>query len=40
MMLDFLNQVGEWNPQFLREIKGRLKLRNVLISIASSTSAS
>jgi hypothetical protein len=32
MTLNFLDQVGDWNPQFLREVKGRLKLRNVLLA--------
>jgi ABC-type transport system involved in multi-copper enzyme maturation permease subunit len=29
-----LKHLGDWNPQLLRELKGRLKLRNVLIVVA------
>lgn len=31
-----LNQLGEWNPQLFRELKGQLKRRNVFILVASS----
>ncbi len=34
--LDLVKQVGEWNPQLFRELKGRLKPRNILISVAIS----
>ncbi|NET06071.1 MAG: ABC transporter permease [Symploca sp. SIO2B6] len=36
MMLNLLDQIGDWNPQLLREIKGRLKTRNVLTTAAAS----
>src|SRR4028118_905666 len=36
MALNLVNQVGEWNPQLFREIKGRLKPRNILIAVAVS----
>ncbi|NEP60683.1 MAG: ABC transporter permease subunit [Symploca sp. SIO2G7] len=36
MALNVVNQLGELNPQVFREIKGRLKPRNVLITIAIS----
>jgi hypothetical protein len=36
MLLNFLDRVGDWNPQLLREIKGRLKLFSTLIAIATS----
>ena len=36
MNLNWINQVGDWNPQLLREIKGRLKSRNLLLSGAIS----
>jgi ABC-type transport system involved in multi-copper enzyme maturation permease subunit len=36
MMLNFIDRVGEWNPQLFRELKGRLKPLNVLLAIASS----
>lgn len=36
MQLTFLDQLGNWNPQLVRELKGRLKFRNV--AIASSLS--
>jgi hydrogenase-4 membrane subunit HyfE len=31
-----LNQLGEWNPQLYRELKGKLKLRNLLITVGIS----
>jgi hypothetical protein len=36
MKLSWLDKIGDWNPQLLRELKGRLKPRNVLISIGIS----
>lgn len=36
MALNLVNQVGEWNPQLFREIKGRLKPRNILITVTLS----
>lgn len=36
MALNLVNQLGEWNPQLFREIKGRLKPRNILIAVALS----
>ncbi len=36
MQLNLLDRIGDWNPQLFREIKGRLKLRNVAIAIATS----
>ncbi|MEQ8753876.1 MAG: ABC transporter permease [Coleofasciculus sp. G1-WW12-02] len=36
MALNLVNQLGEWNPQLFREIKGRLKPRNILIAVAMS----
>lgn len=35
-MLNFLDHIGDWNPQLLREIKGRLKPINVLITVTAS----
>ncbi|HYW19889.1 MAG TPA: hypothetical protein VE956_11380 [Nodularia sp. (in: cyanobacteria)] len=35
-MLNLKYKLGELNPQFLRELKGRLKIRNVLLAIATS----
>ncbi|BAY30742.1 hypothetical protein NIES2107_25900 [Nostoc carneum NIES-2107] len=32
MNLNWMNQVGDWNPQLLRELKGRLKPRNLILS--------
>ena len=34
--LKLINQVGEWNPQLFRELKGRLKPRNLAIAGAIS----
>ncbi|NEP60685.1 MAG: hypothetical protein F6K31_27440, partial [Symploca sp. SIO2G7] len=31
-----LNKLGEWNPQLYRELKGKLKTRNLLITVAIS----
>ncbi|MBD2566988.1 ABC transporter permease subunit [Anabaena lutea] len=36
MLLNFIDRVGEWNPQLFRELKGRLKPFNVVIAVASS----
>jgi hypothetical protein len=36
MAFNLVNQVGEWNPQLFREIKGRLKPRNILIAVTVS----
>ncbi len=36
MGLTLLNQLGEWNPQLFRELKGRLNRRNVFFVVASS----
>jgi len=36
MTLNVVNQLGDWNPQVFRELKGRLKPRNVLITVAIS----
>ncbi|MBW4606054.1 MAG: hypothetical protein KME22_02250 [Hassallia sp. WJT32-NPBG1] len=33
MMQNFVDRLGNWNPQFLREIKGRIKPRNLLLAI-------
>lgn len=36
MTLSWLERLGEWNPQLFREIKGRLKSRNIAIAIFTS----
>jgi len=36
MYLNFLDKIGDWNPQLLREIKGRLKGFNVIFAFAIS----
>ncbi len=36
MTLNWLEQIGDWNPQLWREAKGRLKPRNVIIPVAIS----
>ncbi|HAJ60267.1 MAG TPA: ABC transporter permease [Cyanobacteria bacterium UBA8543] len=36
MTLLKLDRLGEWNPQLFRELKGRLKPRNILITVAVS----
>jgi hypothetical protein len=37
--MNLLDQIGDWNPQLFRELKGRLKSRNVLIAIGLSLMA-
>jgi hypothetical protein len=34
--ISWLDRVGNWNPQLLREIRGKLKLRNLLVAIGLS----
>ncbi|MEY3223787.1 MAG: hypothetical protein RLZZ203_2643, partial [Cyanobacteriota bacterium] len=36
MLLNFIDRVGELNPQLFRELKGRLKGFNLIISMGSS----
>ncbi len=36
MIVDFVDKLGDWNPQLLRELKGRLKVFSVGIAIATS----
>ena len=36
MTLPWLEQLGNWNPQMFREIKGRFKPRNILIAVSIS----
>ncbi|NET38004.1 MAG: hypothetical protein F6K19_39410 [Cyanothece sp. SIO1E1] len=36
MSINLLDSIGEWNPQLLRELKGRLKPRNTLLAIGTS----
>jgi hypothetical protein len=36
MKLNLLDQIGNWNPQLFRELKGRLKIGNVAIASALS----
>jgi hypothetical protein len=36
MTIPWIDRLGEWNPQLFREIKGRLKPRNILIAVAVS----
>lgn len=36
MRLTWIERIGEWNPQLLRELKGRLKRRNVAIALIVS----
>ncbi|TBR57624.1 hypothetical protein BLD44_015900 [Mastigocladus laminosus UU774] len=32
MLNNFLDRLGDWNPQWLRELKGRLQLRNIILT--------
>ncbi|OUL26590.1 ABC transporter permease [Nostoc sp. T09] len=36
MTLNFIDKLGDWNPQLFRELKGRLKVFNVLIALTIS----
>ncbi|WP_026734415.1 ABC transporter permease [Fischerella sp. PCC 9605] len=36
MILNFLDRLGDWNPQLLRELRGRLQIRNILLAITVS----
>ncbi|MCX7594419.1 MAG: hypothetical protein N2235_11765 [Fischerella sp.] len=36
MILNFLDRLGDWNPQLLRELRGRLQIRNILLAISVS----
>ncbi|MEH2106532.1 ABC transporter permease subunit [Nostoc sp.] len=36
MMLNLIDKIGDWNPQLLREFKGRLKFFNVAIAVVTS----
>lgn len=36
MKFNWIDKLGDWNPQLLRELKGRLKPRNLVIAIAIS----
>ncbi|GAA6618614.1 hypothetical protein [Scytonema sp. NUACC26] len=36
MIQNFIEQIGDWNRQFLREIRGRLKMQNILLAISTS----
>ena len=36
MGLTLLNQLGEWNPQLFRELKGHIKPRNLFLTVFSS----
>ena len=36
MMPNLIDKIGDWNPQLLRELKGRLKFFNVAIAVVTS----
>lgn len=36
MQINWLDRIGDWNPQLFRELKGRLNLRNIAIALATS----
>ncbi|BAZ66195.1 hypothetical protein NIES4106_09420 [Fischerella sp. NIES-4106] len=36
MLNNFLDRLGDWNPQLLRELKGRLLLRNIILTMIIS----
>ena len=36
MNIPWIDRIGDWNPQLLRELKGRFKPRNVIIAVVAS----
>ncbi|MFN9861205.1 MAG: hypothetical protein ACK556_24505, partial [Pseudanabaena sp.] len=34
--ISWLDRIGNWNPQLLREIRGKLKLKNLIVAISLS----
>ena len=36
MISNFLDAIGDWNPQLFREIKGRFKPVNIIITVTCS----
>lgn len=36
MNFNCIDQIGNWNPQLLRELKGRLKPRNAIVAVVAS----
>lgn len=36
MKIGWMDRIGDWNPQMLREFQGRFKSRNVMITTAIS----
>ena len=34
--MNWINQIGNWNPQFLRECRGHLKPRSVIATLGTS----
>jgi len=34
--ISWIDRIGNWNPQLLREIRGKLKLRNLIVAISLS----
>ena len=36
MSTDWINHIGNWNPQFLRECRGHLKPRSVIAAVGTS----
>jgi hypothetical protein len=36
MLLTWIDKIGDWNPQLLREFKGRLNAQNIMIAVTSS----
>ncbi len=36
MMVNLIDKIGDWNPQLLRELKGRLKAFHILVAVAIS----
>jgi hypothetical protein len=36
MLLTWIDKIGDWNPQLLREFKGRLNVQNSMIAVTSS----
>jgi hypothetical protein len=39
MLLNWIDRAGDWNPQLFRELKGRLKPRNILLVVGLALAA-
>ncbi|MEL4894588.1 hypothetical protein [Crocosphaera sp. Alani8] len=38
MLITYIDKIGDWNPQLMRELKGRFKIRNLSIAVIIAVS--